>query len=233
MSMPHRGIVCLATAVAIAASASALVASEPEAIMPLDRYTTPKARALGDTHQAQLRELYDSVYHCLPWVGVAEHGIGFRAPKGAPADDRYLSVWITVDQQDDARWGALPAERRASAMFSRYGVDLLRRMAALRPVVEDGNVRGFAVVLSWLKPGTAGRPGVQPVSETLALFVDKASALDLLRLRVSAQEFVRRARLMLFDGTEARGRVPLEIWPDDFTRTFRPQGYEPPADRRC
>ena len=135
----------------------------------------------------------EEIYHCMPWVGVQKAGIGFRQPKGAVEDDRYLSVWIMIDQDEDARFAALPAERRASAMFSRYGTDLLRRMAALQPLVADPNVQGFSVVLSWLKPGTGGG-AVQPVNETLALFVDKQTTLGFLAKRVPAGEFTRRAK---------------------------------------
>ncbi len=157
-------------------------AAADEAIMGIEQYKTPKARALATTHQPLLKQMREEIYHCMPWVGVQKAGIGFRQPKGAAEDDRYLSVWIMIDQDEDARFAALPAERRASAMFSRYGTDLLRRMAALQPLVADPNVQGFSVVLSWLKPGTGG--SVQPVNETLALFVDKQTTLGFLAKRV-------------------------------------------------
>ena len=48
-----------------------------------------------------------------------------RALAIAQDDDRYLSTWIYVDQREDAAFAALPQERRVSAMFSRYGVDML------------------------------------------------------------------------------------------------------------
>ena len=166
----------------------------------------------------------EEIYNCMPWVGVQKAGIGFRQPKGAAEDDRYLSVWIMIDQDEDARFSALPAERRASAMFSRYGTDLLRRMAALQPLVADPNVQGFSVVLSWLKPGTGG--AVQPVNETLALFVDKPTTLGFLGKRVSAGEFTRRAKFSVFDGVQDMGRLPLEVWEDSFVRTFKVANYE-------
>src|SRR5260370_1706961 len=159
-------------------------AAADEAIMGIEQYKTPKARALATTHQPLLKQMREEIYHCMPWVGVQKAGIGFRQPKGAAEDDRYLSVWIMIDQDEDARFAALPAERRASAMFSRYGTDLLRRMAALQPLVADPNVQGFSVVLSWLKPGTGG--SVQPANETLALFVDKQTTLGFLAKRVAA-----------------------------------------------
>jgi hypothetical protein len=202
-----------------------------EAIMGIEQYKTPKARTLATTHQPLLKQMREEIYNCMPWVGVQKAGIGFRQPKGAAEDDRYLSVWIMIDQDEDARFAALPAERRASAMFSRYGTDLLRRMAALQPLVADPNVQGFSVVLSWLKPGTGG--AVQPVNETLALFVDKQTTLSFLAKRVSAGEFTRRAKFSVFDGVQDMGRLPLEVWEDSFVRTFKVANYEAPKGQRC
>ena len=206
-------------------------AAADEAIMGIEQYKTPKARTLATTHQPLLKQMREEIYNCMPWVGVQKAGIGFRQPKGATEDDRYLSVWIMIDQDEDARFAALPAERRASAMFSRYGTDLLRRMAALQPLVADPNVQGFSVVLSWLKPGTGG--AVQPVNETLALFVDKQTTLGFLGKRVSAGEFTRRAKFSVFDGVQDMGRLPLEVWVDSFVRTFKVANYEAPKGQRC
>jgi hypothetical protein len=183
-------------------------AAADDAIMAIDQYKTPKARTLATTYQPVLQQVREEIYHCMPWVGVQKAGIGFRQPKGAVEDDRYLSVWIVIDQEEDARFAALPAERRASAMFSRYGTDLLRRMASHQALVADPNVQGFSVVLSWLKPGTGG--AVQPVSE-----------------------LTRRAKFSLFDGVQDMGRLPLEVWEDSFVRTFKVANYETPKGQRC
>lgn len=219
----------------LAALALILLAPVPaaadDAIMSIDQYKTAKARNLAITHQPLLKQVREEIYHCMPWVGVQKAGIGFRQPKGAVEDDRYLSVWIVIDQDEDARFSALPPERRASAMFSRYGTDLLRRMASLQPLVADPNVQGFSVVLSWLKPGTGG--AVQPVNETLALFVDKQTALGFLGKRVPAGEFTRRAKFSVFDGTQDMGRLPLEVWEDSFVRTFKVANYEAPKGQGC
>ena len=206
-------------------------AAADDAIMSVDQYKTAKARSLATTHQGLLKQVREEIYQCMPWVGVQKAGIGFRQPKGAVEDDRYLSVWIVIDQDEDARFAALPTERRASAMFSRYGTDLLRRKAALQPLVADPNVQGFSVVLSWLKPGTGGAG--QPVNETLALFVDKQTALGFLGKRLAAGEFTRRAKFSVFDGVQDMGRLPLEVWEDSFVRTHKVANYEAPKGQRC
>jgi hypothetical protein len=141
-------------------------------------------------------------------------------------------MWIWVDQREDPVFAALPQERRASAMFSRYGVDMLRRMAALSDVVDDSDVAGLSVVLSWLKPGTT-RPGQKAVNETFALFIDKATAADFLAKRVAADEFVSRARFNLFDGETLVGRVPLQVWEDSFNSTYKLSNYQPPKGAQC
>ena len=206
-------------------------AAADDAIMAIDQYKTAKARTLATTYQPVLKQMREEIYHCMPWVGVQKAGIGFRQPKGAVEDDRYLSVWIVIDQDEDARFAALPAERRASAMFSRYGTDLLRRMASHQALVADPNVQGFSVVLSWLKPGTGG--AVQPVNETLAFFVDKQTTMGYLTKRVAASELTRRAKFSLFDGVQDMGRLPLEVWEDSFVRTFKVANYEAPKGQRC
>ncbi len=206
-------------------------AAADDVILSVDQYKTAKARTLATTHQPLLKQMRDEIYHCMPWVGVQKAGIGFRQPKGAVEDDRYLSVWIVIDQDEDARFAALPPERRASAMFSRYGTDLLRRMAQLQPLVADPNMKGYSVVLSWLKPGTGG--AVQPVNETLALWSDKQTTLGFLAKRVPAGEFTRRAKFNVFDGTQDMGRLALEVWEDSFVRTFKVANYEAPKGQRC
>lgn len=206
-------------------------AAADDVIMSVDQYKTAKARTLATTHEPLLKQMRDEIYHCMPWVGVQKAGIGFRQPKGAVEDDRYLSVWIVIDQDEDARFAALPPERRASAMFSRYGTDLLRRMAQLQPLVADPNMKGYSVVLSWLKPGTGG--AVQPVNETLALWSDKQTTLGFLAKRVPAGEFTRRAKFNVFDGTQDMGRLALEVWEDSFVRTFKVANYEAPKGQRC
>lgn len=204
-------------------------ATPEDALMPLAKYTTAKARTLASVHHTRLLQFSENIYNCLPWLSVHPAGLGFPKAKDSTTDDRYLSTWIFIDQREDPAFAALPQERRVSAMFSRYGVDMLRRMAALSDVMDDGNVSGLSVVLSWLKPNT----GRQPVNETFALFVDKATAVDFLAKRVEPAEFASRSKFYLFDGMDSVGRVPLEVWDDSFNSTFKVANYEPPKGVQC
>ena len=207
-------------------------AAPADALMPIEKYTTAKARGLANAHRLRLIEFSEQIYNCMPWLAVYPGRLGFPKYKDSADDDRYLSMWIWVDQREDAGFAALPQERRVSAMFSRYGVDMLRRMAALSDVVDDSDVTGLSVVLSWLKPGTT-RPGKQAVNETFALFVDKATAADFLAKRVGSEEFVNRAKFNLFDGESLVGRVPLEVWEDSFNTTYKVTNYDPPKGAQC
>lgn len=221
--------VLLLLGVCFVAQASAAPA---DALMPVEKYTTAKAKNLANVHRLRLIEFSEQIYNCMPWLAVYPGRIGFPRYKDSPGDDRYLSTWIWVDQREDPVFAALPQERRASAMFSRYGVDMLRRMAALSDVVDDGDVAGLSVVLSWLKPGTS-RPGQQSVNETFALFIDKATAADFLAKRVGAEEFLSRAKFNLYDGESLVGRVPLQVWDDSFNSSYKVANYEPPKGAQC
>jgi hypothetical protein len=218
----------------LAASVSPVLAVPPdEAVLALEKYSTPKGRRLGAAYGAQLQRLSAQIYHCVPWVDIRKHGLGFNKPRFAASDDRYLSVWIEVDQHDDAAFAALALARRQSAMFSRYGVDMLRRLAALEGLRTEPDLEGFGVILTWPKPGTNGKPGVQPVNETLALFVTRERLLDFLTKRIAGPELATVAQFTLFDGQQEIGRLPLEIWDDSFMTTFRLPDYQPPTGFRC
>jgi hypothetical protein len=149
-------------------------AAPEDTLMPLEKYTTLKGKSLASAHRTRLLKFSEQIYNCLPWLDVRPGGLGFPRARDSQDDDRYLSTWIYVDQREDPVFAALPRERRVSAMFSRYGVDMLRRMSSLAEVVDDSDVSGLSVVLTWLKPGTS-RPGNKAVNETFALFIDKTT----------------------------------------------------------
>jgi len=222
----------LLLAVALVVSGGVSHAAPEDALMPLEKYTTLKGKSLASAHRTRLLQFSEQIYNCLPWLSVHPGGMGFPRARESQNDDRYLSTWIFVDQRDDPTFTALPRERRVSAMFSRYGVDMLRRMSGLPDVVDDSNVTGLSVVLSWLKPGT-GRPGQQPVNETFALFIDKSTLREFLAKQMSAEEFTNRARFTLFDGLDPVGRVPIEVWEDSFNATYKASNYEPPKGAKC
>ena len=207
-------------------------AGPEDALMPLEKYTTLRGRSLASAHRTRLLQFSEQIYNCLPWLSVYPGELGFRAPRDSQDDDRYLSTWIYVDQREDPVFAALPQERRVSAMFSRYGVDMLRRLSGLADVVDDSNVSGLSVVLSWLKPRTS-QPGRKAVNETFALFIDKDTLREFLAKRVSAEEFTNRAKFHLFDGTDLVGRVPIEVWEDSFNSTYKVTNYQPPKGARC
>jgi len=106
----------------------------------------------------------------------------------------------------------------------------LRRMTQLTGIASDADVYGFSVILSWLKPGS---DGTQPISETLALFIDKASLGDFLAKRLPASEFTSRATFNVFEGKDPVGRVPLDVWEDNFNSTFKMKNYVLAKGQKC
>ena len=221
----------LALLIVLALVSGAAGAPPEEAIAPLDRYTTEKGKTLGTTFEAKLRQIYDRVYHCRPWLDVHKSGLGFTRPAGAPGDDRYLHIWVSVDQKITPEFAALSQTRRSSAMFSRHGVDLLRQLAADTEIFASPALTGYSVILTWLKPNARSEEGQK--AETLGVFADKAPVRAFLAKRIGAQEFVRRATIVAFDGQDRLGRLSLEIWEDNFATTYKLKDYEPEDPRRC
>ena len=228
--MTWPGAALLAVVLMFGSAVSAKAAGPEEVIIPLGEYSTVKGRNLAEAHKTELIKLSENIYHCLPWLAVVKNGIGFPHPNDARADDRYLSVWVAIDQAEDPRFAAFTLPQRVSAMFSRYGVDLLRRMTKFTDVASDANVQGFTVILSWVKPGTAA---TRPVNETIALFADQAVVADFLAQRLPATEFAEKATFNVFDGKTKIGRVQLDIVKDDFNSTFKLKGYEVAKGQSC
>lgn len=205
-----------------------------ETIVPLEKYTTEKGRALATTFGGELRRLYDRVTRCRPWLEVRPGGLSFSRPAGAAGDDRYLNIWVWVNQTITPEFAALSPARRASAMFSRHGVELLRQLAADAGIFADPALTGYSVILTWLKPD--GRAGGAEKAETLAVFADKTTVRAFLAKRMAAAEFVRRVTMVAFDGADRLGRPPLEIWEDKFyvpTTTAREHESDQAVARPC
>lgn len=195
----------------VAAISQAHAAPPDEAILPLEQYTTDKARSLASRYQTQLSQIYETIDRCYPWIEIVKGGLGFRKPRGAKADDRYLSLWVWVDQQITPAFASAPAGRRASAMFQRYGVDLLRRLSSQKPLSADPALAGFAVVLQWVKPNGLPRQAQPDVLETLALFADKETTSGFLERKLPPAEFLSKALIFGFDGKQELGRLPIEL----------------------
>ena len=216
----------LLTALVLVAVVGAAAAAPPEeAIVALDKYTTEKGRTLATTFASQLRQIHHQVYHCRPWLDVRRGGLGFTRAVGVPGDDRYLNLWVRVEQEITPEFVALgTAARRASAMFSRHGVDLLRHLAADAGIFASPALHGYSVILEWIKPD--GRVGNQEIAETLGVFADKSTVRAFLSGQISPREFVEKATIVAFDGKGRLGQLPLEVWEDNFAATFKLNRYE-------
>ena len=221
-----------ALAVVILAGGVAIGAPPTDLVLPAHEYTTEKARRLATAHAQALQELSARIYHCLPWIDVQKGWIGFYRPKNAQQDDRYLSVHIFITQDPSPAFGDLPFEQRSAAMFSRYVGPLLRRMTENPAVAADSNLDGFTVILEWMKQ--VAPVGGRPIHETVAVFTDKASALDYLAGRSDIRTLASRARVLGFDGQTALGQITLgPAWDDNFVHTFKVANYQLEPGVRC
>lgn len=225
-----RAFLILAAVVA-SAPAAAAETSPDDRIVPLDQYTSEKARRLAVTHARALRELSAAVYHCLPWLDVHKQSIGFFRPKGAPQDDRYLAMRVYVDQTASPQFARLDPAERASAMFSRYVGPLLQRMARNSTLLADAALDGFTIIVEWLKQPP--RDGQRPVHETIAVFIRKAVALDYLTGRVPVGQLAEWARVLAWDGERALGPLRVTAWEDDFVATYRVANYQADPGVTC
>ena len=206
------------------AAGAAVAAPAEDRLLPVDQYTSDKARTLGTTHLEALRTLNAGIYHCMPWVELQKNSIGFFRPKGATADDRYLSLRIYVEQDPSPAFARFRVEERASAMFSRYVGPLLRRMTKDPAILADPAVDGFTVILEWMKqvPRAAGE---RPIHETIAIFIERGVAREYLDGAIPITEVATKARVLAFDGETALGPLRLAVWEDKFVATFKVSNY--------
>lgn len=223
--MSGRTTLAITLALACVIAAGAAAAAPPEdRLLPVPMYTTDKAKTLATTHREALRALNAGVYHCLPWVEIQKHSIGFFKPKQATGDDRYLSIRIYIEQDPSPEFARFRVEERASAMFSRYVGAMLRRMTKDPAVAADPSMDGFTVILEWMKqiPRAAGE---RPVHETIAVFVEKPVALEYLAGTIPITQVAERGRTLAFDGETALGPLRLAVWDDNFVSTFKISNY--------
>jgi hypothetical protein len=103
-----RRSVATALAVVLAAGVVALAYAGPaDYVMPVDKHTSAKGRALGAKYHPQLLQFSEYVYHCLPYLEI-RNGLGFKKVPKEPGDNRYAAVWIRAEQAPDAAFAALP-----------------------------------------------------------------------------------------------------------------------------
>src|SRR2546428_13776149 len=149
---------------------SALAAPSEDRILPVDQYTSQKARTLAQKYAPALRALNAGIYHCLPWLDIPKQSIGFFRQRtlAQPQDQRYLSLRIYIEQEASPQFAALGLKERASAMFSRYVGAMFRRMTERAELVTEPLLDGFSVILGWVKP--TSQPGERPGHGTIAVF---------------------------------------------------------------
>lgn len=221
--MIRRAFVAALAAVLAAGAAVPVQAAPADYLLPVEKHTTAKARALAVKYRPQLLQFSEYVYHCLPYLEI-KNGLGFKRNAKEPAtDDRFAALWLYVEQGEDKSFAALSPARQASAVFSRYGVPMIRRMAAMQGLASDPDVYGFSLVLAWVKPGSDPK---HPTLETLAAFMDQATTRAFLGNTLPSSDWVSKMKIYFYDGEKEMGRLPLEIWDDNFVATYKIPNYE-------
>ena len=222
--MKGRHFVAVTLALVVLTAGAAGATPPADRVLPVDQYTTEKGRALAAAHVRALQDLNTGLYHCWPWVEVQKASIGFYRPKNAQQDDRYLSARIYIEQDASPAFGRLRFEERAAAMFSRYVGPLLRRMTRDSALAGDAKLDGFTTILEWMKP--APPINGRPVHETIAVFIDKAAALEYLSGQTDIKGLTSRAKILGFDGQTPLGTVTLcNTWDENFVTTFKVANY--------
>jgi hypothetical protein len=221
----------LAAPVLILAGAASS-APEADRILPVDKYTTEKARALARAHMGALRELNAFIYHCVPWVETEKQSIGFFKPKYLSEDDRYLSIRIFIEQDPSPAFAALDHGNRAAAMFSRYVGFLLKTMTKGPGILSDPGIGGFIAILEWRKQDGSELTG-RPVHETIAVYVPKPLAEEYLSRTIQIGELARRAKVLGWDGEKALGDLKLPAWEDTFVYTYKVPNYKLDPEAKC
>lgn len=210
-------------------------AAPPEsALLPLDQYTSEKGRELGRKYAEELRALASGIYYCIPWLEVQEHSLGFYRPKHLGAgDSRYLSMRVFIEQDASPDFARLTVANQAAAMYARYVAALLKRMARSQALTADPGVEGFTIILEWLKQ-SARAASDRPIHETVAVFIDKASALDFLAGRIAPRALADRAQIRLWDGETSLENLRLtRLVEDDFVSTYKMKNYQPDPRVTC
>ena len=221
----RRGLAAAAlVSLPLGAAIPASAAPSDDSVLPIEQHTSDKGKRLATKYTPSLREMSAKIYHCMPWVEVKPKGIGFYKPKHLDGDFRYLSINLYIDQQPSPEFAAYSIEERASRMFSRYVGPMVRRMGASPGIQNDSSLDGFTVILEWLKAQPAA--GGRPVHETIATFMDRATAVEYLSGRLPARELAARSRILGWDGDKSLGPLRLNSWDDDFVATYKVSNYQ-------
>ena len=225
-----RRKIATALAVAIVSMAVTLADAGPaDYVMPVEKHTTPKGKpSPPSTGLSSFSSPITSTTACPTSRSATVSGSSvYRRSRPTIA---YAAVWVRAEQAPDPTFAALPIERQASAMFSRYAVPMLSRLAALPGLESDPDVYGFSVAVEWVKPGSDPN---RPTMEILAMFADKASTKAFLGKKLPSAEYVQGMKLKFFDGDKEVGRIPIEIWDDNFVGTYKVPGYELEKGKVC
>ena len=195
MRAPVR--VALGLAVAFLVTEAGAVRPVDEAILPVEDYKAPEARALAQTYGEELAALYEDVRRCAPELDFQLDGIAFQRPRQGSSQSPHLTLWVLLDARRRLA-GPSPAARAVEAI-EQYGRKMIRQLSARGPVEADADVGGYGLILSWVGPRKIGN---RAVMESFVVFAGKGSASAFAAGQASLREFLASADVRLFDGQQ-------------------------------
>ena len=199
-------VAAVALAVGFVAPVSAHAQSVGDRILSLEEHAAGEARALAQTHAAEMHALQSDIDRCLAGIAVQRKGIAFRHPRGFAADAPYLTLWVWLT--DGRAPGGGDIATRATDAFRRHAQALFRRLVGRSPVFADPRVGGFGLILTWVGP--MPRDG-RVVGESLVMFADKLTVANYVFDTIAPSVFLDRAGVRIFDGQTEVKPAPLSV----------------------
>lgn len=186
-----------------------------EVIVPPSAYSTETGKALAIKYETNLQNIFLNIrikyYPELKFAPIsvldnmASGGIGFFQPSD---DNRFLGVQVYLE----APYNTLKTDfnQRAATSFSRYAKGLFEIIMKEREPINDGNVNGIFVSLSWIaRDFTHSYSGGE--WECINIEASKDDVRQFLSDEISNQEFVNRCEIGARTGWNELGRIELDL----------------------
>jgi len=186
-----------------------------EVIVPSSAYSTETGRALAIKYETNLQNIFLNIrikyYPELKFAPIsvlnnmASGGIGFFRPSD---DKRFLGVQVYLDAPYNK--SRTDFNERAATSFSRYARGLLEIIMKEREPLNDGNVSGAFVSLSWIARDFSHsyRGGEW---ECINIEASRDDVKRFLSDEISNQEFVNRCEIGARMGWNELGKIELDL----------------------
>jgi hypothetical protein len=186
-----------------------------EVIVPPSAYSTETGKALAIKYETNLQNIFLNIrikyYPELKFAPIsvlnnmASGGIGFFRPSD---DNRFLGVQVYLE----VPYNTLKTDfnQRAATSFSRYAKGLFEIIMKERKPINDGNVNGAFVSLSWIaRDFSHSYSGGE--WECVNIEASKDDVRQFLSDAISNQEFANRCEIGARIGWNELARIELDL----------------------